>query len=286
MRTFHDCLPCFVRQTLDAARMSAPGDETLCERVLRRVLGLLAEMDLARSPPEMAQEIHRILRAESGCADPYAGVKQRFNDLARSMMPALRGRLERAEDPYVAAVRLALAGNIIDFGTRSALDEREVEETVERSMHEPIHGSTIDRLREATDAAGSIAYVGDNAGELFFDRLFIERLGPDRITFVVRGAPVINDATRDDAREAGLDELVRVIDTGSDAPGALLSQAGADFQAALDEAELVISKGQGNYETLSDLARPVFFLLRAKCPVIAAHIGVPEGTLVLEGRNL
>ena len=285
MKTFLDCIPCFTRQALEAARMVSD-DENLHEEVLRRVLGMAAGMDMERTPPEMALEIHRLIRSLSGSADPYAEVKLRFNRMVLGMVDDLRARIDAAPDPFDTAVRLALAGNIIDFGTPGGVDPDKVLETVHASLTLPIHGTSPAGLQRAATAARSILYVGDNAGEIVFDRLLIERLGPERGTFVVRSGPIINDVTIEDARATGLADLVEVIDTGSDAPGALLARAGPAFRRALTTCDLVIAKGQGNYETLSDLDHPVFFLLRAKCPVIARHIGVPEGTMVVEGRNL
>jgi hypothetical protein len=183
-------------------------------------------------------------------------------------------------------VRLALAGNIIDFGGGMGVDARQVRETVEASLVDPISGMSPADARPHVDRAESILYVGDNAGEIVFDRLLVERIGPERITFVVRGLPIINDATMQDARAAGLTDLVRVIDTGWDGPGAPPQRCGPAFTDALEKASLVIAKGQGNYETMSGIARPVLFLLRAKCPVVAEQIGVPRGAMVIGGRNL
>ncbi|MBW2701070.1 MAG: DUF89 family protein [Deltaproteobacteria bacterium] len=285
MRTFHECLPCFVRQTMEALRM-VTDDEALHEQVLRQVLGELAVMDLDRSPPEMAQGIHRLIRKVSGNADPYLAVKRRFNSLVDGMLPALRERIGEAKDPFRMVLRLALAGNIIDFGIHADLDEAKVFATVEQSLEEPIAGMELEASRRTLAQAKKIVYVADNAGELGFDKLFIEHLDPKRITLVVRGAPTLNDVTREDAVFYGLDAMLPILDTGSDAPGMILEQVGPELQKALDEADLVVCKGQGNYETLSGLKRPVMFLLRAKCPVIAKHIGVPVGRLVVEGRNL
>ncbi len=285
MKTFLECIPCFLRQTLEAARMV--GDDPQLQRdVMRAVLRMAAEMDLERTPPEMARRIHAVIRERSGVEDPYRAIKQRFNRLVLDQLPALRRRLAAAEDPFDAALRLALAGNIIDFGTPGAVTAADLAATVERSMTAPIHGLDSRRLAALVARAGRVLYVGDNAGEIVFDRLLIEQIGCHKVTFVVRAGPIINDVTAEDAREVGLADRVAVIDTGSRAPGALLAEAGADFRRALDAADLVLSKGQGNYETLSGLAQPVVFLLRAKCPVISAHIGVAQDTMVVEGRHL
>ena len=139
----------------------------------------------------------------------------------------------------------------------------------------------LERLRRRVQETKSILYLADNAGEIVFDRLLIEQLPRDRVTVAVKGGPVINDATREDAEAAGLIDLVEVIDNGSDAPGTILEQCSPSFQRRFAEADLVIAKGQGNYETLNDVPREVFFLLKVKCPVIARDIACDLGHIAV-----
>ncbi|MBS3733724.1 MAG: DUF89 family protein [Phycisphaerae bacterium] len=278
MQTALECIPCFARQALDAARFVSD-DAALHERVLRDVLLMAAEMDLSQSPPVIGQKIHRELRRLTGASDPYARVKRRFNRLALEMLPTCRRRIQDADDPLTMALRLAIAGNVIDLGVGVALDEETARQAMERVLDEPFHG-VVDDFRAAVEAADDILYLADNAGEIVFDRLLIEQLPAERVTAVVRGGPVLNDATRDDAEAAGLHELVDVIDNGSDAPGTLLSDCSEPFQRRFAEADLILAKGQGNFETLSDEPANVYFLFKAKCPVIAARVGLPVGTHV------
>jgi len=136
-------------------------------------------------------------------------------------------------------------------------------------------------LAAAVEAAGNILYLGDNTGEIVLDRLPVEELPRERVTFAVRGGPIINDATREDALSTGMTDLVPVIDNGSDVPGTDLEQCSREFQEAFEAADLVIAKGQGNYETLSDNRQSIFFLLKAKCAVIAENIGCRVGDAVI-----
>jgi len=282
MRTFLDCIPCFVRQALDATRF-VTDDVRVQERVLRETLRAASEMDLTATPPEMGLHIHRAIRELTGVADPYRAVKEEFNEAALALYPELKERVEQAPDPLDAAARLAIAGNIIDFGVQSRLDAAEVEATVRDALTAPLLGS-VDGLRRAVAAARSILYLADNAGEIVFDRLLIERLPLPRVTVAVKGSPIINDATMDDARAAGLTDLVEVIDNGSDAPGTLLATCSPAFRRRFEAADVILAKGQANYETVSDVEKPIFFLLKAKCEVIARDIGCPVGSLVLAAR--
>jgi len=280
MRTYFDCIPCFVRQALDSARLITD-DKQIHEQVMRGVLRLASRMDLRQSPPAMAQKIHRMIRKLTGVQDPYLQAKNRFNKLALKMYPELREQIQASADPFETAVRLAIAGNIIDLGVKSGLAESQVEETIAQSLTEPLDMDALKEFRNATAQAKDILYLGDNAGEIVLDRLLIEQLPCEKITFVVKAGPIINDATMEDAEIAGLTDIVTVIDNGSDAPGTILENCSEAFRRRFDEADLVISKGQGNYETLSDVNKDVFFVLRAKCPVIARHLGCEIGQMIL-----
>jgi len=279
MKTYLDCIPCFIRQTLDAVRV-VTDEFAVQETMLRDVLRLTSEMDLSQSPPRIGQLIHRRLRELTGNKDPYAEVKKRFNTMALEMLPELRSRIKAAEDPFTAAVRLAITGNIIDFGPKSNVTEKDALDAIETALSDPLYGDAA-AFREMVENASSILYIGDNAGEIMFDRLLIEQLPLKRVTFAVRGAPVINDAVYEDAEQAGLTHLVDVIDSGSDAPGTLLEDCSEEFIRNFRAADIIIAKGQGNFETLSESDGNMVFLFKAKCPVIASHAGTKLGAQVL-----
>ncbi|MBN2116436.1 MAG: DUF89 family protein [Anaerolineales bacterium] len=279
MKTSLDCIPCILRQGLEAARLVSE-DSAVHEQVLRDVLQWTGEMNLRQSPPEMAQRIHRRLREITGVDDPYRQAKDRLNRLALELISGFRTAIESADDPLQMAARLAIAGNTMDMGVNGNLTETNIRQVMNRALTEPFFGEW-ESFRQAVIEARSILYLADNAGEIAFDRLLIEQLSPERVTVVVRGAPVINDATLIDARAVGLDEIVEVIDNGSDAPGTILSDCPEEFRRRFAEADLIIAKGQGNYETLSDEPGNLFYLFKVKCPVIANRIGQPLGTQVL-----
>jgi uncharacterized protein with ATP-grasp and redox domains len=280
MRTYFDCIPCFVRQALDSVRLITD-DEQIQEQVIREVLRLASKMDLRQSPPAMAQKIHRMIRKLTGVQDPYLQMKNRFNKMALEMYPELRKQIAASADPFETAVRLAIAGNIVDLGVKTGLVESEIEKTIAQSLTDPLDTEALKEFSNATNRAKDILYLGDNAGEIVFDCLLIEQLPTENITFVVKAAPVINDATIEDAKIVGLTNIVSVIDNGSDAPGTILENCSQDFCHRFNEADLVVAKGQGNFETLSDVNKDIFFILRAKCPVIARHLGCEIGSMVL-----
>ena len=280
MRTYFDCVQCFVRQALDAARLLT-GDENIHERVLRGVLSQSSDIDFYKSPPEKGQRIHRLIRDLLGDDDPYREIKHRSNQLAMDLYPELKKNIGRSSDPFETAVRYAIAGNIIDLGVNSDLDESKVYATLEDSIKHNLPPDAMDVFRNTIDRATDILYLGDNAGEIVFDRLLIEELPSDKITFAVRGRPVINDATLEDAQFVGLTDIVEVIDNGSDAPGTILDDCSPAFRDRFAKADFIIAKGQGNYESLSDIKADITFLLMAKCPVIARDIGCETGSFII-----
>ncbi len=279
MNTTLNCIPCFVRQTLDAARISSR-DPAVHEQMMRDALRWMSDMDMNLSPPALAQRIHRRLRKLTGIVDPYRAEKDQHNQMALQLLPGLRTQVAASDDPLITAANLAIAGNIIDLGAKSGLKDAEIHEAIKHASEQPIHGD-LNVFRNAVRQSKKILYLADNCGEIVFDTLLIEQLGPERVTVAVRGFPIINDATLEDAITAGLDKIVPLLSNGSDAPGTLLDDCSEEFRAAFESADLIISKGQGNFETLSDCGKNIFFLFKAKCPVIAESVNLPVSTHVL-----
>jgi hypothetical protein len=286
-----ECVPCFVSQSLAAVRLAAPTDPAAQAVALREILSFLATADWSESPPELAREVHRRIRRAVGDPDPYAAIKVAHNALAQRLLPALAQRIAAAPEPVAAALAVVMAANVIDLGINRQLDEAEVAVDLDRALAVPLTGDVAGFVAEV-GAARRILYLLDNAGEVVFDRLLIERLPRGRVLLVVRGGPIINDALRADAIAAGLADLAPVIDNGDDSPGTVLRRCHAACRAAFAAADLVIAKGQGNFETLyregegpaagrSAGDRPVWFLLKAKCRVVADLLGVPLGSLVI-----
>jgi len=272
-----ECVPCLVNQALRAAA-EATDDPAVHERVVREVLRLLTELDFTQPPPVVAQFVYRRVRELTGVDDPYREAKRRFNRLGLALLPGLEALVAAAPDPLLAAARLAAAANIMDLGAKVDLTEDEAAASLREAVDAPLLGVPEEFARRAREAR-KILYLCDNAGEIALDRLLIRALGPSRVTVAVRGRAVINDATYEDAAEVGLTDLVEVIDNGSDAPGTLLHDCSPEFVARFRAADLIISKGQGNYESLSSDPADIFFLFKVKCPVLGAHAGLPLGAL-------
>jgi len=284
MKIYIDCIPCFTRQALESAKL-VTDDEIIQEQVVRYVLKMLADLDMSQSPPAIGQKIHRSIRKLIDNDDPYHALKEKFNNLAVRICDDLKENIRASEDPLETAFRLAIAGNIIDLGVKTSIAESDIEKIITDCLTVDFDKFQIEDFRNSISRAERILYITDNAGEIIFDKLLIEQLPQEKITVAVRGKPVINDATMEDAELAGLTEIVNVVDNGSDAPGTILKDCSQSFRDVFDKADLIIAKGQGNYETLSEVNKNIFFILKAKCPVIAKDLGCKIGEMVLRKGN-
>jgi damage-control phosphatase, subfamily I len=289
MKTYLECIPCFFRQALEAARMSGADAETQ-KQILDEVAKAIPDFRLSSTPPEMGKTIHDIVKRITGKTDPYQQLKAMATEKTLAIYPELKKKIETAQDRLHVAVELAIAGNIIDYGSVDSLDvEKELGKIMlkEQRPIEENEKSVFDfrSFQNAIDDARTILYLGDNVGETVFDRVLLEeikRIDPEKeIMYAVREKPIINDALKEDAVEAGIDKSAHVFSSGSEVPGTILPLCSKPFIDIFNKADLVISKGQGNYETLSDESRPIYFLFMAKCPVIARDLGCTVGEIVL-----
>ena len=277
------CIVCLFRLASRAARV-ATTDLRLQGQIIDRLADELPKMPVETIPPQIGRRIQQIVREVTGEGDPFREAKRRGNELGLAQFPGLQRRVEQAADPLLEAVRLAVAGNVIDLATCSGFD---LERAIQESLVQKFSIFDYDPFRAAVERARRVLYIADNAGEIVFDRLLVEELLRRglRVTVAVRGGPVINDAVLEDARLAGFDPRVEIIDTGSDLPSVVPEESGVTFRERYREADLVISKGQGNFEGLHDERRPIAFLLMAKCGPVAGWLGVRQGTLVLRYRG-
>ncbi|MGD9413030.1 MAG: ARMT1-like domain-containing protein [Desulfobacterales bacterium] len=280
MRTYFDCYPCFIDQALRAGRM-ATDDEQKIKHLLDEVGMMLKDIRLESTPPETARLIYQKVKKITGKSDPYRKIKKENTDKALTLYPSLKRMIEASDDRLVAAIRLAIAGNIMDFGANKDFDiEAEINEVFQRNFAI----FNCDEFRDYLAKSKAVLFIADNAGECVFDRLLIEEMKKP-VTYVVRGAPVVNDAIYEDAIEAGVDKVALIMSSGTDAPGTILATCSREFRRIYDRSSFIISKGQGNYEALCGEKRPIFFFLKAKCGVIAKDVGVNQGDIVLKAIN-
>jgi uncharacterized protein with ATP-grasp and redox domains len=258
----------------------ATEDRDLQAKVIRMTLQHMIDMPYEQPPPYNSSKIFRKINDLLGIEDPYHELKNVFNNFALDLYPALEEKVKQSSDPFRAAVILSLAGNIIDAGMPD-LSVAKAKKVIDDALNHPLAVDHIDELQEKASNASSILFLGDNAGEIVFDRLLIDLLPKERVVYAVKRAPVLNDATLEDAKIAGLTDLVEVIDNGADAPGTVLSLCSESFKKLFYEADLVIAKGQGNYEGLSEQSGKIYFLFMAKCPTIAKQMGCDRESMLV-----
>ena len=277
MKTYFECFPCYVQQALRATRLFTD-DPKVIKSIIDEVGTLFPEISLDKTSAEIGEFIYGKIREVTGIEDPYKQMKNQNTDDALLLVPFCRELIAQSNDPLFTAIKLAIAGNVIDFAIHHTVD---IPAEIDAIIHKQLTISDYDLFKKRLKKSQTILYIGDNAGESVFDRLLIEQLADKKVFFGVRGTPVINDVVEKDAIRAGIDKVAEIVSSGSAVPGTILSKCSDEFIELFKKADMVISKGQGNYEGLSDEKREIFFLLRVKCEVIAGHIGIPVGSLVL-----
>ncbi len=282
MQTYLDCLPCFLSQALKVARMTTE-DERVHREIMDRVMGQLSKLPFELSPPEIAQNVYSIIKKITRNDDPYREAKKEQNELAVKLYPEFKKRIAESVDPLFFALKLAIAGNIIDLGIRK--DIADIKGEILSTFDAPLKVNHYAEFRQDIENSAMILYLGDNAGEIVFDKILIEeirKIKESKVYFVVRGFPIINDVTLEDAELVGMEEVAEVISNGFDAPGTILSKSSPEVLELFSAADMIIAKGQGNYESLSNEEKNIYFFLKAKCFVVAKDLGVEEGDTLLK----
>lgn len=281
MKTNLECIRCFMKQAVKAGRISAENKEQE-KKILEETAKIVPDFCLEKTPAENGAEVYRIITEVTGVADPYKRIKEDNIKEALALYPDLKKIIDESENRLLTAVRIAIAGNIIDFGVNDSFN---LVEDIEKILIQDFAISDFNYFKSVLKNAHTILYIGDNAGESVFDKILIEEINKQTF-YAVREIPIINDVTYDDAVNSGLGDVAQIFSSGVKAPGTILSKCNDEFLKLFHSADLVISKGQGNYEGLSDVNRTLFFLLKAKCNVIADDLHIKKNDIILKGINL
>jgi len=281
MKIANECVSCIINQSLKVAH-AIEADNALEMKLLQTVQSMSQDFSFSLTPPEIAADVYEIMSQIAEKADLYDEVKVHSTQKARSFVPFLKNKIQNSDDKLLTATKIAVAGNVIDL---AAAVEFDLKEELEQIFESEFGHDDFNVLREELAHAEDVTILGDNGGEHIFDHLFIEvlqELYPKvHFSYMVRGTPIINDVTMKEAKEAGFDELCELIDSGVNTPGFTYNRANKYAQKVFDEADLVISKGMGNYECLSPSHREnICFLLKVKCSVVAASLEKEVGDIV------
>lgn len=236
------------------------------------------------STPEIQRELNRAFCRIINVSDPFKEEKISSNGIALELYKEWKTKVLSSDDSFDLALRLAIAGNIMDYGANNSFDLHKTIQSVLEASYAIDHSAL---LKKKIQKAKSILCLGDNAGEIVFDKLFIETMMPNNIIYVVKSEATLNDATIEDAKEVGMDKVVEVVSNGYDAPSTILHKCSKEFLEIYNSADLIISKGQGNLEGLINENDPrIFFLLMVKCDVIGEILHVNKGSFVVYNQSI
>ncbi|PID72436.1 MAG: hypothetical protein CSA31_00945 [Desulfobulbus propionicus] len=270
METGNDCLACFMKQALNTVKL-ATDDVDMQYQILTEVGAMLGSFPRNVSPPENAVGYYRLIAEKTKTPDPYAGIKKRSNDFALSLEKQTQKFIEQSRDPLLAALRFAIGANVLDNGAQQQLG---IEETLAACQEQELVINHYKPLCEKLAASRNVLLLADNCGEIVFDKLLVQQLQNRGLTVTVgvRGGPAINDATLAEAQYVGIDKLCKVIPNGADVPGTALSMCTDEFTTTFAKADCILAKGMGNFECLSEVKAPLFFLFTVKCSTVRDHL--------------
>ena len=274
----YECVFCIIRSFEKLLKIH-PIKEELKDDIVADFLSYMSSVDFKQPTPEIAREIHSMIKDYLNNPDPYKSEKKANNEFLLKLYPELKEKVTQSENPFKTALRLSIAGNIVDY---AACQEFDIIETINHVLTSEFGINHSELLKQEIEKAQTILYLGDNAGEIVLDKLFLETLNHPNVYFAVKDKPIINDATIEDANFVGINNIAKIISNGYDAPSTIIEKASGEFLDIYNKADLIISKGQGNFEGLiNNNHKNLFFLLMVKCDVIGRLIGVNKGDFVV-----
>lgn len=283
MNVVLDCIPCYLKQARNTLGQTEVSEDKAMQ-ILHEILPLIPRLDPQGTPAENSTLILWKVNELLGTTDPFAKAKKESNELALNLLPHLREKIIQSSDPLYTALQVSVAGNIIDLGIFKDFDvEKSIQEALGKKFAHDDYSSFKERLKRAR----KVLILGDNSGEIAFDKLLAEQLKAlgVRVTYVIKGSPILNDATWEDAEYVEMKDVANVMSNGSGFLGTVIRTCSEEFRTALEEADLVISKGQANYESLEsayEAGEKTYFLLRAKCEVVAESLRVKLGEMAFK----
>ena len=272
------CIPCIINQSYNAAKLFTNGNKDLQLKIIKEACEEVKKVNSDFTAPLFAKSLQEIVEKNLRIKNPYKKIKEKNLDEAEKFIPYLSALLENSEDRIEWAVRIAAAGNIIDIGANpnfNILDE------INKISSDNIDLSELPNFKNGLENSNFILYIGDNYEEALFDKFLLDELKDKRVVFAVRSQPILNDITLIDARNLGIDKICEVIESGSKIAGTNIKECTNEFMELYRNADMIIAKGQGNYETLLNEERPIYFLFKVKCEVISQRCGKPVGRGVL-----
>ena len=286
MKTYPECLACLLKQTVQTVKL-VKAEKNLKSEIIRKIeKEFLPAVNLNWNPPKISRNMHKLIKELLKNDDPYKKIKTKYNKIALGMQDDLKRIIKNSKDKLLTAIKVAIAGNVIDFGAQLKFDIKGDLQDILKKDFAIFH---YDEFKKKLKKEKNILFLGDNTGEIVFDKIFIEFIKENygsKIVYVVKEKPILNDATKKDAIFCGLEKLAEIISSGADSPGTVLDYCNKEFLKIFNESKFIISKGQGNFEALENVKNPIFFLFRIKCDVVADFMNLPIGSIILKYNKI
>ncbi len=284
MKTYPECLSCLLKQTIQTVKFAKVKNKLQQKTIKFIEKNFLPYVNLSFCPPKISRNMHIKIKNLIKVNDPYVHVKIKYNKIAMSLYKSLKNKIKKSDDKLLTAIKIAVAGNIIDFGAQLTFD---IKKDLSDVLNKNFAIFDYKKLKQKLKSVKDILYLADNTGETIFDRILIEQLIEtynSSVIYAVKEKPILNDATFEDAVFAGIDKYAQIISCGADSPGIVLEYCNKEFLKIFNKSKLIISKGQGNFEALDKIKKPIFFLFKIKCDVVSDYMNLPVGSIILKSN--
>lgn len=283
------CISCLIKSRLEDFPENTPREKQIL--YMQRVLKEISEAPKSVSAPVIVRTINEIQKDMFGYNKDFTHVKAYFNDLMLGKVPAIEEKLIVSKDSLKLAIQYAMTGNYIDFGAMDKVDENELQRFLDDAHNNYVNEAEYEALKKDISSAKEIVYLTDNCGEIVMDKVLVQEIqktNPDaNITVIVRGMPVLNDATMEDAVQVGLTDTVNVIGNGSEIAGTSLEEISEEAKSKMEQADVIFAKGQGNFETLQMCGLNIYYIFMCKCEMFAKRFQVPRFSgMLLNDKNV
>jgi damage-control phosphatase, subfamily I len=289
MKTNLDCVYCIIKKA-DERCEKLQSDNNRKLGFMKNVFRLIGESKEDVTAPYLSKCVNDLLRNEFGFTENYSMLKTKYNKLMLELEEKIQSQIDDSNNPLLSALRYAMVGNFIDFAAMDTIDQEKLNELIQTAESQNLDERAYGSFCKELSSSKNLVYLLDNAGEIVFDKLFIRTIKTKypnlHITAIVRGMPVFNDVTFSDAKEVGLAEIVPVLDNGTDIPGTQLDKISVDAKRAIDSADLIISKGQGNFETLYGCGKNIYYIFLCKCDLFVRRFAMPQFSGVFANEKL
>lgn len=286
MKINYNCLPCLINQVVKISEMTNVPNR---DELFRDVFKFLGEIDFNKTNPEVIGETFKMVKKHIGNEDPYLNIRRYYNRLFLEMEKEFEDKISASNSPIETAIKYAILGNIIDFNPIHTTKMEDVMTYFNEVDHRELIINNVAELIDELKRGKTLLYLGDNCGEICLDKILVKQikaLNPRLdIYFGTRGAAVVNDSIEEDAYAVGIDKYANVVSNGDYSLGTVLERASDKFKEIYKKADVVIAKGQANYESLSEEKdKSIYFMLMTKCEVIASDIGVAQKSMICMRR--